>query len=61
MDSNSRARQGKSRFCHANATLRYRERGEVVGAGGKGQDLPKLRAASCGGAGTGAAPPRGVR
>lgn len=35
MDSNSRAREGKSRFCHANAALRYRERGEVAGAGGK--------------------------
>lgn len=36
MDSNSRAREGKSRFCHANATLRYQERGEVICAGGKG-------------------------
>lgn len=56
MDSNSRAREGKSRFCHANATLRYQEQGEVIRAGGQGQDLPKLRAASCGGEGRGAAP-----
>lgn len=43
--------RGKSHFCHANATLHYQERGEVICAGGKGQDLPKLRAASCGGEG----------
>lgn len=51
MDSNSRVCEGSSCFCHANATLPYQEWGEVIRAGGKGQDLPKLRAASCMGRG----------
>lgn len=56
MDSNSRAHEDKSRFCRANATLRYQERGEVICAAGKGQGPPKLGAASCGGEGRDAAP-----
>lgn len=57
MDSNSRVCEGSSCFCHANATLPYQEWGEVIRAGGKGQDLPKLRAASCMGRGEKCSPP----